>query len=136
MQLTGLLDVLRDSAAYHNLTDALKGGASLSDLGILRAARPFLLSALARDWDGPILYITARIDRAYNVSEQIPAWLGDVPVYRFAEPTPLFYERAPWGETAVRNRIATLSALVSDQENDAANRTFAPIIVTSARAIM
>ncbi|MBZ0286733.1 MAG: hypothetical protein K8I30_03895, partial [Anaerolineae bacterium] len=135
MQLTGLLDVLRDSAAYANLTAALKSESALPDLGILRAARPFLLSALARDWDGPILYITARIDRAYNVSEQIPAWLGDVPVYRFAEPTPLFYERAPWGETAVRNRIATLSALVSDV--DAENRAAtAPIIVTSARAIM
>ncbi|MEO8609596.1 MAG: transcription-repair coupling factor [Chloroflexota bacterium] len=137
MQLTGLLDVLRDSAAYHNLTDALKSGASLSDLGILRAARPFLLSALARDWDGPILYITARIDRAYNVSEQIPAWLGDVPVYRFAEPTPLFYERAPWGETAVRNRIATLSALVSDNDSSQTEgKSHSPIIVTSARAIM
>jgi transcription-repair coupling factor (superfamily II helicase) len=145
MQLTGLLDLLRDSAAYRDLMTSLTQGASLSDLGITRAARPFLLAALARDWDGPIIYITARIDRAYNVSEQLPAWLGDVPVYRFAEPTPLFYERAPWGETAIRNRIASLSALVSDGESSIStpnpelstqHSALFPIIVTSARAIM
>jgi transcription-repair coupling factor (superfamily II helicase) len=143
MQLTGLLDLLRDSAAYRDLITSLNQGAPSAELGVIRAARPFLLAALARDWDGPILYLTARIDRAYNVSEQIPAWLGDAPVYRFAEPTPLFYERAPWGETAIRNRIATLSALVSDDASSSSENSLSPqfsalspIIVTSARAIM
>lgn len=134
MQLTGLLDSLRGSAAYRDLLVRLNERTSPPDLGIIRAARPFLLAALARDWPGAILYITGRIDRAYNVSEQLPVWLGDRPVYRFAEPTPLFYERAPWGENVIRSRIATLSALVPPDDFDAPDTP--PIVVTSARAIM
>lgn len=134
MQLTGLLDLLRGSAAYRDLLTHLNGNNAMPDLGIIRAARPFLLAALARDWPGAVIYVTGRIDRAYNVSEQLPVWLGDRPVYRFAEPTPVFYERAPWGENVIRSRIATLTALVPPDEMETPE--LPPIVVTSARAIM
>jgi transcription-repair coupling factor (superfamily II helicase) len=133
MQLNGLLDSLRASAPYRDLLERLQNGVRLADLGVLRAARPFVLAALAADWPAPVIYITGRIDRAYNVSEQIPVWLGDRPVYRFAEPTPLFYERAPWGENVVRSRLAALAALMPPDESIPA---VPPIVVTSARAIM
>jgi transcription-repair coupling factor (superfamily II helicase) len=161
MQLTGLLDVLRSHSIYWDFLAQLSDSTPMPELGIIRAARPFLLAALARDWPAPVIYITGRIDRAYNVSEQLPVWLGERPVYRFAEPTPFFYERAPWGENVIRSRIAALSALVGDEEsphppapssfdklrtlpsgrggeiqNDGASFTPAPVIVTSARAIM
>lgn len=146
MQLTGLLDLFRSSPTYRDLITSLTGTENPPDLGILRAARPFLLAALAQDWHAPIIYVTARVDRAYNVSEQLPVWLGDRPIYRFAEPTPLFYERAPWGELVTRSRIATLSALVPPEENSSTpppnplptswRGETQPIIVTSARAIM
>src|SRR3712207_5434613 len=97
MQLTGLLDLLREHptyrAVFQRVRDAKAGGA----LAVVRAARPYVLAALSRDWPGPVLYVTRRVDRAYNVSEQLPAWLGPAAnIARFAEPTPLFYERAPW----------------------------------------
>ncbi len=133
MQLNGLLDTLRLNPAYRALLDALRGADRLPDQGVIRSARPFVLAALARDWDGPVIYITGRVDRAYNVSEQLPVWLGDVPVYRFAEPAPHFYDRAPWGEGVIRARIAALSALMPPEDEQ---RGAPPIIVTSARAIM
>jgi transcription-repair coupling factor (superfamily II helicase) len=134
MQLTGLLDLLRSSATYASLLHDLKTGRPLPDLGVLRAARPYLLAALAQDWPGPVLYITGRIDRAYNVSEQLPVWVGERPVYRFAEPTALFYERAPWVENVIRGRIAALVALVPPDES--VRPAAPPIVVASARAIM
>jgi transcription-repair coupling factor (superfamily II helicase) len=133
MQLMGLLDVLRESTVYHTLLDHLRSQGAMPDLGIIRSARPFLLAALARDWQGPIVYITGRVDRAYNVSEQLPVWVGSRPVYRFAEPTALFYERTPWVENVVRGRIATLTALMPPDDHTPAEP---PLIVTSARAIM
>lgn len=134
MQISGLLDILRDSEAYRTLLAALTARAPLADQGIVRAARPFALAALARDWDGPVIFLTGRIDRAYNVSEQLPAWLGDAAsVYRFGEPAPAFYERAPWGESAIRSRLAALAALLPPDDFAPAAR---PVIVTSARAIM
>ena len=134
MQLTGLVDLLRNHPTYRQALHAARARQS-DDLGVLRAARPFVLSALARDWNGPVLYLTARIDRAYNVSEQLPAWLGlDAPVCRFAEPTPLFYERGPWGENVIRNRMETLAALMPPGDKDASATP--PVVVASARAVM
>lgn len=134
MQLTGLLDFLRDSPLYHTLLARLLERQPVDDLNVLRAARPFVLARLAQDWDGPVIYVTGRIDRAYNVSEQLPVWLGDSrPIFRFGEPAPMFYERAPWGETVIRSRIAALAALMPPDDFAPA---VPPIIVTSARALM
>jgi transcription-repair coupling factor (superfamily II helicase) len=134
MQLTGLLDLLRHHPHYQRLLDHLQTRQPPDDLRVIRAARPFVLAALAQDWGGPVIYVTARVDRAYNVSEQLPVWLPDAPVHRFAEPTPLFYERAPWGENIIRSRISTLSALLPP--DDFSEHYPSPIVVTSARAIM
>ncbi|MFW5692069.1 MAG: transcription-repair coupling factor, partial [Chloroflexota bacterium] len=98
----------------------------------LRAARPLMLAALARSWDGPIIFITPRIKRAYNVVEQLPVWLGGAanPVLRFYEPIPQFYERASWGDDVIRGRVETLATLMDD------SAPTQPVVVTSARALM
>ncbi len=54
MQLTGLLDLLRESSVYRDVLQRVRQGKS-HDLGVLRAARPYVLAALARDWAGPVL---------------------------------------------------------------------------------
>lgn len=133
MQLSGLLDFLRESAAYREVLTRLQGGETPA-LGVIRAARPFVLAALAQDWPGPVIYITPQIKRAYNVSEQLPVWLGERPVYRFAEPTPLFYERIAWLDNVVHNRLEALNALLLP--DDDSQKMQQPVIVTSARALM
>jgi transcription-repair coupling factor (superfamily II helicase) len=133
MQLSGLLDLLRETQPYRDLLVTLNNGRSADDLGVIRAARPFVLGALARDWPGPVIYVTARVDRAYNVSEQLPVWVDSGRVFRFAEPAPMFYERSPWGETVIRNRLAALAALAPPDDYLHEEQ---PIVVTSARAIM
>jgi transcription-repair coupling factor (superfamily II helicase) len=133
MYLNGLVEVIRSTPAFRELVTRLKAGERLGDLGVLRAARPYVLAALAREWDAPLIYVTARIDRAYNVAEQLPVWLGDdVLIDRFAEPAPFFYERAPWGDATIQARIETLNALAP--MSDAAREPLC--IVTSARAVM
>ncbi|MDD9954624.1 MAG: transcription-repair coupling factor [Anaerolineaceae bacterium] len=130
-ELTGLFPLLRSIPAWQRLQERLQHTSTLPDLQVISAARPFVLAALAQEWDGPVLFLTARVDRAWNVAGQLPVWLPDRPVYRFAEPVPHFYERAPWGDAAIRSRIAALAAL------HAANGTRgAPIIVGPARALM
>ena len=90
-----------------------------------------MLAALAKDWDGPIIYLTSAVRRAYNVSEQMAIWLGDGDrLHRFAEPSALFYDRAPWDAIVIRNRIETLSAMADES---ASGRS---IVVASARALM
>ena len=109
MHLIGLVDVLLEQPEFRARFAQLSGERTWT---VVRAARPYLTAALSRVWDGPVIYVTSRIKRAYDVSGQLPVWLGaDAPVYRFGEPAPQFYERAPWGEGAVRSRIEALAAL-------------------------
>ncbi len=131
LQLSGLLDVLRHSERYQSLLAAAARGNGRIACDIVGSARPFLLAALARDWDGPILFLTADVRRAYNVSEQMPIWLdASRRLYRFAEPSALLYDRAPWDASVIRNRIAALSALAHGE------RERPPIVIASARALM
>ena len=128
-ELSGLLELLRGTGAYRELLHTLRAGARPASQGILRAARGYVLAALSQDWDAPVIYVTGRIDRSYNVSEQLPVWLGETTLIdRFAEPAASFYERAPWGEASIRARIETLSALTAPNGR--------LVIVTSARALM
>lgn len=129
MNLTGLVDVLLDQPEFRAKFAQLSGERTWN---VVRAARPYLTGVLSRVWDGPIIYVTSRIKRAYDVSGQLPVWLGDASrVYRFGEPSPQFYERAPWGEGAVRSRIEALSALAWSEDD-----TNQPVVVTSARALL
>jgi transcription-repair coupling factor (superfamily II helicase) len=130
MHLDGLTALLHGATAFRACIDRLQAEKPAT-LNLVHAARPYLLATLARTWDGPILYVTGRIKRAYNVAEQLPVWLGDDrPVFRFNEPVPQFYERAPWGEEALQGRMATLAALMTEDAEEP------PLVVTSARALM
>ncbi len=133
MQLNGLLDLLRTHPDYQALLTALRGSAATPDLSLVSAARPFVTMALAAQLERPILYITSRVSRAYNVAEQLPVWDATRRVLRFAEPGPLFYEYAPWSDTTIRARITALAALCPPPLRQAADN---PVIVASARALM
>lgn len=130
MQLNGLLERLRTDGRYRETRAALD--TPQTALNVIHAAHPFFVAALHQDIKQPIIYITAKIKRAYDVSEQMPVWLGaDVPVLRFNEPSPKFYQHAPWGDSAARGRLETLAALHAPQTLAAH-----PIVVTSAHALM
>jgi transcription-repair coupling factor (superfamily II helicase) len=137
MQLTGLVDLLQQTNQYQKALSMLETQTSLT-LNIIRSARPYLTAALAQDWPGPIIYVTARIKRAYNVAEQLPVWLGDhgethapIPVLRYEEPSSYFYERVPWTEGVIRSRLEALNALMAPADEGGKS-----IIVASARALM
>ncbi|MBI5960136.1 MAG: transcription-repair coupling factor [Chloroflexi bacterium] len=135
MQLTGLLDVLRQTEAYQTLVNRLRAKQPVPDQHLLRAARPYLVAALAQDLQRPILVITGRVDRAHNLAEQLPVWIPERAVQRFAEPSALFYERAPWTSTTIISRINTLSTLAKPI-GLRRDESSPPIIVTSAYALM
>ncbi|GAB4476543.1 MAG: transcription-repair coupling factor [Anaerolineae bacterium] len=131
MYLSGLLEPLRGHAAYRGLL------AELSDLqpgrpqtlGLIHAARAYVLAALALDTGRPLLVIGSRIDHAQNLAEQLLAWAPDLRVLTYAEPDALFYERTPWSMRAIRARLEVLATLDRGVEPGT-------VIVTSARALM
>ncbi|MCD4685630.1 MAG: hypothetical protein K8S97_06820, partial [Anaerolineae bacterium] len=136
MQLTGLLDPLRQTETYAALLNSLRAQQPVPDQQVLRAARPYIIAALAHDLDRPIMILTGRGDRAHDLAEQLPVWLSGQRIQRFAEPTAMFFERAPWTTTTIQSRLNTLATLVKPigtrQESDAPP----PVIVSSAHALM
>lgn len=141
MHLTGLLDALSSTDIFTTLVQEWRdgGGKRLPDQGVLRSARPFVIAVLAQTLNIPTIVVTARIDRAYDVSEQILAWLPNANVLRFQEPSTMFYDRASWGEQTIRSRIQTLAALVPPiptRSGSELPENPPPILVTSAYALM
>lgn len=136
MRLTGLIDALRQTETYQKVLHNLRHNQAVPDQHVLRAARPYLVAALAYDLACPVVLVTGRVDRAYNLAEQLPVWAPDLHILRFAEPSAIFYERAPWTTATIQGRLDTLAALVKpvgiSQEPDVSP----PIIVTSAYALM
>jgi transcription-repair coupling factor (superfamily II helicase) len=121
MNLSPLLKLFNQIPAYNTLADALhseKLEKVSSPLGVLTAARPALLAALSTDLRRPVLFITARADRARVLTEQIQAWV-DYPanVYRLPDPDSLPHEKVAWGSETIQGRLTALSALVAYKNN-------------------
>jgi transcription-repair coupling factor (superfamily II helicase) len=132
MRLTGLLALLRAQPDYQALLAALSAAepnpAGLA-LGLPRAARALVIAALAEDTRRPVLALTARADRAATLLDELGAWVERAPLLNFPEPNPLFYEFDAWNPLNIQGRLSVLRAL-------RATLPVAPIIVTSARALM
>ena len=133
MNLSPLLRLLNQIDTVQTLFDALAlGEAEDGPLGVPVAARPAMLAALHQNLQRPLLFITARTDRARSLVEQIRCW-SDHPerVLRLPDPTVLPYERIAWNVETLAERVAALTALAT--YSDEGDPLF---VVTSARALM
>ena len=135
MNLAGLLPLLDGLPAFVEcLASLAEPTAELTSQALLPAARPFVAAGLKQRRPGPLVLVTARSEMAQQLVDQLEAWLppvaaGGPPVYHFADPDALPYERISWGSTTRQRRLTALAALQS--------RTGpAPVVVTSARALM
>jgi len=140
MDLSSLLTVLRQLPGYQELRSLANSEPHTRlRVHLPRSIRPAILAALHQDLDLPIVYLCARQDRMLAVKEELPAWHPGVPTIIFPEPGPLFYELAPWGEPTRLQRAAALSTLLFNRTPGVpaeASSASAPIIVTTARALM
>ncbi len=141
MLLTGLLDLLTRSPAYADLLAALdtpEQRAALPPQALLGAARPFVAAGLRRHRPGALLFLTARSEMAQQLLDQLAHFLSPVeeggpPLYHFADPDALPYERIPWSSATRQRRLTALAAL---QSRTGPPSGAAPVVVASARALM
>ena len=124
MKLNGLLDLGRSLPAFDELAAGLREGrAPAAPLAIYHAARPYLVAALARQLDRPLLIITPRTNRARQWMDELRAWLPDeVPVHNFADPDALSYERIPWVAETRQRRLEALVGLLTWETSGAEER--------------
>ncbi len=133
MNVSGLLATIEALEPYQALRKALASGASPASLGLMRAARPPLLSALAGDLKRPLLIVTGTVERAQKLAQSLRDWSPEhTSILRFPEPLTLFYERAPWTEEVIAGRLRVLASLYDSLKNPGSSQ----LIVASARALM
>ena len=127
--------ILRIVDALPDLITSLKAGESFPNLGLRRSARLPLIAALQTKWSNPILLLTDRADRTLTLADELALLAPTAPRLLFPEPTPLFYENAPWGENVRRDRLAVLTTLAS-YFLPSSPPPLSPIIISPARALM
>jgi transcription-repair coupling factor (superfamily II helicase) len=129
VNVSGLLASFDKLEAYRRLREDLASDAALPPLGLLRAVRPALVAALARDLERPVLVVAGSVERAKHLAQSLGDWsLAPERIRRFPEPLALFYERTPWTDEVVSGRLRVLSSLQSSST--------LPIVIASARALM
>ena len=137
MKLNGLLDLGQGLPAIDELAEALATQQSPeSPLDVYGAARPYIVASLARVLNRPLVVVTARSVRARQWVDELRIWLPDeVPVYNFADPDALPYERIPWAPETRQRRLEALVGLLSWSGPTPAT-PLAPVAVASARGLM
>ncbi len=131
-----LLDQIRNLPEYQQLLASIRSGEKVNGLGLPRAARLPVLTALHTDLEQPILLVTDRADKALSLFDELSFWMDRGMRYLFAEPNPLFYEQAAWGSTTRRERLQTLTALAAYHLPFAQKPDVPPVIISSGRALM
>ncbi|MGD8822836.1 MAG: hypothetical protein PVG63_07020, partial [Anaerolineales bacterium] len=140
MNLAPLLPEIQRLPAFKQLVQDLSGHQNpLLSLPLPRSVRTALLAGLANALPGPLVYVTARVDRAHTVAEELAAWDPKLEALPFPEPDALFYELASWGDRALRRRMTVLAKLTQNQQPgsptpDVDSNNF--LILTTARAMM
>ena len=120
MGLTGILDLLGESAAFQSTVRAMRdadGTPMPLSLTAPDAARGFLLAGLCRGLRRPMLVVTAKPEDADRLSDELATVLGedrDAPaVLRLPESEALPYERLAEDEAVAHDRLGVLSALLA-----------------------
>jgi transcription-repair coupling factor (superfamily II helicase) len=131
-----LIEPISTLLAFQDLLEVLKSHQPQPGLALARATRLPVLAALHRNVGQPILLVTDRADHALQLHDELAFWLPDITRYIFSEPNPLFYEDAAWGTTTRRERLQALTALSVYHLPYFRKPEKAPVIITSARALM
>lgn len=126
-----ILDRIRGQSAFRQVLADIDKGSSPIQLGLIRSARLPVLAAIAAAAGRPILLLSHRRDRALAHYEELDLWTPEAERFYFPEPSALFYENAPWSETARRERLSVLARLALPE-----GKGKPPVIVATARALM
>lgn len=131
-----LIKQIQTLSSFQALVDALQKRQSQAGLALPRAVRLPLVAAIHAQLGQPILLVTDRSDHTLQIQDELAFWLPGIDRYLFSEPTPLFYENAAWGTSTRRERLQALTVLSTYHLPFAEKPSIAPVITTSARALM
>lgn len=146
MALARLLTFLHEHPRYRELLSIgeqpivgarSSGAPAMPSLGLLDAARPYLIAALQGDWPGPLVVVVDKPENARHLLEQVRAWSPFPSDVRYLHaPDPIFYDRVPWDRETINARLGVLSALADVRERQTRDAGRGMVILSSVWALM
>ncbi len=137
MSVSGLLEIFDDLPAFGQLMEQLGQQLPVPPLLLSKGGRPSILSRIYLERQVPIVLLTGRVDAVAAWRQALEMWLPDeIETLRFPEPTPLPYDRGPWGTRARFGRLQVLTRLMAGQHPQIPAAAKPPLIITSARAFL
>lgn len=131
-----VIDLLTNQPSFQKLAEELRSGKSPGRLGLTRASRVPVLSALQAGLNRPILVITDKTDRALLLEDEWKFWSSGPRLSFFPEPDPLFYEKVPWSRKTRHERLGLLAELSEVMRPDAQGGDMRPLILAPVRGLM
>lgn len=137
MQLTDLLQRLEHHPPLTELATYIQSGsaAELRVAPLISAARPAVIAGLTQHLGTPLLVVTARLDQAARLREDLCQWLDDEQVLLFPAADALPYEHMSLGGEVIADRLRVLQLLRSWRRAADHDRPL-PVIVAPVKALM
>ncbi|MCP4427623.1 MAG: transcription-repair coupling factor [Chloroflexi bacterium] len=137
MSISDILDIFDRLPSFGQLVERLEQQAAVPPLALGKGVRPSILSRLYLDRQVPTILLTGRVDAAAAWQQALEMWLPEgTETLRFPEPTPLPYDRGPWGTRSRLGRLQTLTRLMAGQSPQLPAAAAPPLIIVSARAFL
>lgn len=139
--LMELPDILARLAADPSIAElatiANSPGAPASRIApLIGAARPTVIALLARQVRAPLLVVTARLEQAARLREDVCQWLDDEQVFLLPAADALPYEHMSQGAEVIAERLRVLQVLRRWRNGPPDEDAPVPIIVAPIKALM
>ena len=132
LNLGQLLHLIGEIPGYQRLVEELERRNGSTTVSVLDAAKPYLIAALYRELQRPVMVVTAQPENGRKLYEQLLTWCGSGGVRLFPEPDTQPYERLTSDSPTEQERLEVLSALVGEGRS----RAGPPMIIASAAAFV
>ncbi|MFH1003738.1 MAG: transcription-repair coupling factor, partial [Chloroflexota bacterium] len=134
--LRPLLTLAHDMPEFDRLVEQLLHQRHVTRLVAPDAARPYVIAALYRSLERPLLVLTAQPKQAKKLQEQLAVWCYPAEVVLFPEPDALPYERLVSDAATELARLRVLSRLAGIGGHQGNPSAAPPLVVTAAPALM
>jgi len=134
INLSPLLSLIQEMPVYRHLVRELSTAEGEHKATILDTAKPYLIAALYKELNLPLMVVTGQPESARKLHEQLRVWCSPATkLHRLPELDFLPYDNAQPSAVSYQmmERLRTLATLALYEENDKP-----PLVVASALAIM
>ncbi len=138
MQLTDILARLEAHPQLAELASVVtrSTGQAVRVAPVISAARPSVIALMARMARTPLLVVTARLEQAARLREDVCQWLDDEQVLLLPAADALPYEHMSQGAEVIAERLRVLQMLRAWRAASQAADVVAPVIVAPIKALM